>query len=279
MEHVRCGKRDALTTKNGTDFFWALHVSKWDVRHVKWDVRHLKWDVRHVKWGVRHVKRDVTHVKWEYITPTLYVSMKTCTHFFLMQLSWSSSCKMNSVLTYSPGKWLKPGKDRGHECDNNADGPFKCPSLISGDWWKRRRDRMKKKIFRRLIEKDIDCETLVSSRNVGASEVQNTSYLSQKNPQFFSNFSLFSKRCQAYRMRALTPPVHSDQIFTWKHASRLFYFDLIKDLQILQDEWYWNSFSINSRVEETYRSCSWVRLAGMAGMMRKKTCFSLRRTK
>lgn len=167
----------------------------------------------------------------------------------------------------------------GHECDNNADGPFKCPSLISGDWWKRRRDRMKKKIFRRLIEKEIDCETLVSSRNVGASEVQNTSYLSQKNPQFFSNFSLFSKRCQAYRMRALTPPVHSDQIFTWKHASRLFYFDLIKDLQILQDEWYWNSFSINSRVEETYRSCSWVRLAGMAGMMRKKTCFSLRRTK
>ena len=112
------------------------------------------------------------------------------------------------VLTYSPGKWLKPGKDRGHEFDNNADGPFKCPSLISGDWWKRRRDRMKKKIFRRLIEKDIDCETLVSSRNVGASEVQNTSYLSQKNSQFFSNFSLFSKRCRAYRMRALTPPVH-----------------------------------------------------------------------
>ena len=67
---------------------------------------------------------------------------------------------------------------------------------------------MKKKIFRRLIEKEIDCETLVSSRNVGASEVQNTSYLSQKNSQFFSNFSLVSKRCRAYRMRALTPPVH-----------------------------------------------------------------------
>ena len=96
----------------------------------------------------------------------------------------------------------------GHECDNNADGPFKYPSLISGDWWKRRRDRMKKKIFRRIIEKEIDCETLVSSRNVGASEVQNTSYLSQKNSQFFSNFSPFSKRCRAYRMRALTPPVH-----------------------------------------------------------------------
>ena len=167
-------------------FFLSFSMSPNDiVRHVKWDVRHVKWDVRQVKW-------DVTHVKWEYITPTLYVSMKTCTHFFLMQLSWSSCCKMNSVLTYSPGKWLKPGKDRGHECDNNADGPFKCPSLISGDWWKRRRDRMKKKIFRRLIEKEIDCETLVSSRNVGASEVQNTSYLSQKKFTIFLKlFSFF----------------------------------------------------------------------------------------
>ena len=254
-------------------FFELFHVSKWHCQTCKMRCQTCK-----MRCQTSEMRRHTCKMR-EYITPTLYVSMKTCTHFFLMQLSWSSCCKMNSVLTYSPGKWLKPGKDRGHECDNNADGPFKCPSLISGDWWKRRRDRMKKKIFRRLIEKDIDCETLVSSRNVGASEVQNTSYLSQKNPQFFSNFSLFSKRCQAYRMRALTPPVHSDQIFTWKHASRLFYFDLIKDLQILQDEWYWNSFSINSRVEETYRSCSWVRLAGMAGMMRKKTCFSLRRTK
>ena len=50
---------------------------------------------------------------------------------------------------------------------------------------------MKKKIFRRLIEKEIDCETLVSSRNVGASEVQNTSYLSQKVHNFSQTFLFF----------------------------------------------------------------------------------------
>lgn len=194
-------KTRCLDHKKWHWFFLSFSMSPNDiVRHVKWDVRHVKWDVRQVKW-------DVTHVKWEYITPTLYVSMKTCTHFFLMQLSWSSCCKrivFSLILQENDWNQVKTG----HECDNNADGPFKYPSLISGDWWKRRRDRMKKKIFRRLIEKEIDCETLVSSRNVGASEVQNTSYLSQKNSQFFSNFSLFSKRCRAYRMRALTPPVH-----------------------------------------------------------------------
>ena len=33
------------------------------------------------------------------------------------------------------------------------------------------------RLFQRLIEKETDCETLVSSRNSGASEVRNTSYL------------------------------------------------------------------------------------------------------
>ena len=177
-------KTRCLDHKKWHWFFLSFSMSPNDiVRHVKWDVRHVRWDVRQVKW-------DVTHVKWEYITPTLYVSMKTCTHF------WCNSHEVHVArwivfsLILQENDWNQA--KTGHECDNNADGPFKYPSLISGDWWKRRRDRMKKKIFRRLIEKEIDCETLVSSRNVGASEVQNTSYLSQKKFTIFLKlFSFF----------------------------------------------------------------------------------------